>query len=124
MKVLVTGANGHVGSHVVRAALAAGWTPVGLVREGSDRRALAGLDVELRTGELLDAGSVDRAMDGVELVFHVGAVHRNFAADPAQIERPAVEGTRNVLEAASRRGVQRASVQFALAVPRVEAEQA
>jgi len=39
-------------------------------------------------------------MEGVEVVLHVGAVHRNYSPDPTAIERPAVEGTRNVLEAA------------------------
>jgi dihydroflavonol-4-reductase len=107
MRVLVTGANGHIGSNVVRAALAVGWTPIAFVREKSDRRALAGLDVELRLGDLLDAASLERAMEGVETVFHVGAVHRNFAADAATIERPAVEGTRNAIHAARKRGVRR-----------------
>jgi dihydroflavonol-4-reductase len=107
MKVLVTGANGHIGSQVVRAVREAGWTPVGFVREGSDRRALAGVDIELRHGDLLDPASVDRAMAGVDLLFHVGAVHRNYAPDPTQIIRPAVEGTQNVLASARKHGVRR-----------------
>lgn len=61
MNALVTGANGHVGSQVVRAVRAAGWTPIAFVRAGSDRRALAGLDVETRTGDLLDGDSARRA---------------------------------------------------------------
>jgi len=64
MKTLVTGANGHIGCHVVRAARDAGMSPVAFVREKSDRRGLAGLDVEVRTGDVLDAGSVARAMQG------------------------------------------------------------
>lgn len=100
MRTLVTGANGHIGAHVVRAVVDRGWTPVAFVRPGSDRRGLTGLDVELREGDLLDAASVARAMSGIETVLHVGAVHRNFAADPSTIVRPAVEGTRNVLAAA------------------------
>jgi dihydroflavonol-4-reductase len=106
-KVLVTGANGHIGSNVIRALLAAGSTPIGFVRDKSDRRALAGLDVELRVGDLLDTASLERAMDGVEIVFHVGAVHRNFAPDPASIERPAIDGTKNAIQAARKRGVRR-----------------
>jgi dihydroflavonol-4-reductase len=107
MKALVTGANGHIGCHVVRAARDAGMEPVAFVREGCDRRGLAGVDVELRTGDLLDADSVRRAMEGVEVVFHVAAVHKNFAANPDDIVRPAVEGTRNVLDAARATGVRR-----------------
>jgi dihydroflavonol-4-reductase len=106
-KVLVTGANGHIGSHIVRAVLAEGWTPVGLIRAGCDRRSLTGLDLELRTGDLLDVESVDRAMRGIEVLFHAAGVHRNFVADPAMMERPVVDGTHNVLVAARRNGVRR-----------------
>jgi dihydroflavonol-4-reductase len=107
MKALVTGANGHIGSQVVRAVRDAGWTPIAFVRAGSDGRGLAGLGVETRTGDLLDPGSLDRAMEGVEVLFHVGAVHRNFAADPDAIMKPAVDGTRHALAAARQRGVRR-----------------
>jgi dihydroflavonol-4-reductase len=107
LKALVTGANGHIGSHVVRAVRAAGWTPIGFVRPGADERGLEGLELELRRGDLLDAASVERAVAGVDLVFHVGAPHRNFARDPDEIVRPAVEGTRNVLAAARKHGVKR-----------------
>jgi dihydroflavonol-4-reductase len=107
VKALVTGANGHIGSHVVRAVRAAGWTPIGFVRPGADERGLAGLELELKRGDLLDAVSVERAVAGVDLVFHVGAPHRNFAKDPDEIVRPAVEGTRNVLAAARKHGVRR-----------------
>jgi uncharacterized protein YbjT (DUF2867 family) len=61
MKALVTGANGHIGSNVVRAALEAGMEPIAFVRPGADRRALAGLDVEVRTGDVLDAASLEHA---------------------------------------------------------------
>ena len=107
MNVLITGANGHIGCHTVREALHAGWTPIGFVRSGCDRRGLEGLDVELREGDLLDSGALDRAMEGVELVLHIGAAHRNFATDPALIVDPAVKGTRNVIAAAKKRGVRR-----------------
>ncbi len=107
MRALITGANGHIGSHVVRAVIDAGWTPIAFVRDGSDRRALAGLDLELRSGDLLDANSLERAMSGIDILFHVGAAHRNYDPDPARIMRPAVEGTRNALAAARRCGVKR-----------------
>jgi len=107
MSVLVTGANGHIGCNVVRALLEDGQRVVALVRPGSDRRGLAGLDVELREGDVLDAASVNAACSGVEVVMHVAAPHRNFAADENDIIRPAVEGTRNVLDACARAGVKR-----------------
>lgn len=97
---LVTGANGHIGSHVVRELVGRGWSVRAFVRPGSDRRAISGLPLELCEGDLLDAPSVARAMKGCEVVFHVGAVHRNFDPSPDAILRPAVDGTRHVLEAA------------------------
>lgn len=110
MNVFITGASGHIGNHVVRAVLDAGSTPIAFVRPDSDRRALAGLACEIREGDLLDWESVDAAMNGVDAVLHVGAVHRNFARDPEDIVRPAVEGTRAVLDAAEKHGVKRVVV--------------
>lgn len=107
MKALVTGATGHIGCQVVRACIAAGIVPIALARPASPRRALAGLDIEVREGDLLDSPSIARAMEGVELVFHVGAVHRNYSQDETQILRPAVEGTRHVIDSAVRAGVRR-----------------
>ncbi|MFO0696905.1 MAG: NAD-dependent epimerase/dehydratase family protein [Polyangiales bacterium] len=110
MRVLVTGATGHIGSNTVRAALEIGWDVVALARPGSRRTALEGLEVEIREGDLLDAEAVARAVQGVEAVLHVGAVHRQATADPDLLIRPAVEGTRHVLEAASKAGVGRVVV--------------
>lgn len=110
MRALVTGANGHIGNHVVRACIADGIEPVAFVRRGADLRALADLDVSRVEGDLLDADSLHRACVGVELVFHVASPHRNFAADPDAIVRPAVQGTSNVLDAARAAGVRRVVV--------------
>lgn len=107
VEALVTGANGHIGCHLVRAAIEAGMTPIAFVREGADVRGLAGLDVETRTGDILDPASLERAMAGVELVFHAAASHRNYAPDPQTIIEPAVTGTKNVLDAAHAAGVRR-----------------
>ncbi len=110
MKILITGANGHIGSHVVRAVIDAGWTPIAFVRPGSDRRALVGVEHETREGDLCDEASVVRALQGVDGVMHVGAVHRNLARDPDEMLRPAVQGTRAVLQAASQAGIGRVVV--------------
>lgn len=48
MRVFVTGANGHIGSHVVRAVHEAGASAIAFVRPGSDRRALDGVPCEVR----------------------------------------------------------------------------
>ncbi len=107
MKALVTGASGHIGSHVVRSAIDAGMKPIAFVREKSDRRALAGLDVETRTGDILDQASLVRACEGVDVLFHVAAVYKNFTPNPDDIIKPAIEGTKNAIAAARAAGVKR-----------------
>lgn len=107
MKLFVTGATGHIGNNVVRAAVDAGHEVIAFARPKADRRGLSGVACEVREGDLLDAASVERAMQGAGAVLHVGAVHRNMTANPDDIVRPAVEGTRAVLDAAEKLGVRR-----------------
>jgi dihydroflavonol-4-reductase len=107
MKALVTGATGFVGAAVARALLGAQWQVRVLARPGSDRRNLKGLDVEVSEGDLADSRSLERAAQGCDGLFHVAADYRLGARDPAQLYRANVEGTRNVLSAAHRSGVQR-----------------
>ncbi|HVJ29574.1 MAG TPA: hopanoid-associated sugar epimerase [Gammaproteobacteria bacterium] len=104
MKALVTGANGFLGSAVVRALLADGLAVWAFVRSGSDRRNLEGLDVEVAVGDLTDRESVRRAAAGCDVVFHVAADYRLWVADEKPMYRANVEGSVNVLEAAAEAG--------------------
>jgi len=104
---LVTGGTGFVGAHVVRALLARGDRVRCLVRPGAARANLEGLDVELVEGDLTDPPSLERAVRGARTLFHCAADYRLYARDPSEIYRTNVEGTRNVLEAAFRAGVER-----------------
>lgn len=106
-KMLITGATGHLGAAVVRAALRDGHEVRVLVRPTSDTRGIDGLPVERVAGDLLDADSVRAACDGCGLVLHVAAVHRNWAPRDEDILDPAVLGTENVLRAAKAAGVRR-----------------
>jgi dihydroflavonol-4-reductase len=107
MKALVTGATGFVGAAVARALLEKQWQVRVLARKGSDRRNLNELPLDVVEGDLTDAGSLQRAVDGCEALFHVAADYRLGARDPSQLYRANVDGTRNVLDAARRGGVQR-----------------
>lgn len=107
MKALVTGATGFVGAAVARALLGARWQVRVLARQGSDRRNLSGLEVEVARGDLMDFDSIAAAAAGCEAVFHVAADYRLGARDPSQLYRNNVEGTRNLLNAARRAGVRR-----------------
>jgi dihydroflavonol-4-reductase len=107
MKALVTGATGFVGAAVTRALLREHWQVRALARVGSDRRNLRDLDVDIAEGDLTDLSSLQRAAQGCEALFHVAADYRLGAPDPAQLYKANVEGTRNILNAAARAGVQR-----------------
>ncbi len=118
---LVTGASGFIGSHVARLLVSHGEKVRVLVRPTSKLRALAGLAVETSVGDLQDPGSLEKAVRGVQRVFHVAADYRLWARDPREIYASNVAGTRNLLEAAGREGIERfiyTSSVATLAVPR------
>jgi dihydroflavonol-4-reductase len=101
---LVTGASGFLGWHVARVLLERGYPVRALVRPGSR---VGELDVEIATGDLRDADSLERACSGCGLVFHVAADYRLWARNPDDLYRSNVEGTRNLLQAARNAGVER-----------------
>jgi len=107
VKALLTGGTGFVGAAVARALTREGWQVRALVRPNSDRRNLAGLDVELAQGSLADVTSLERAAFGCAALFHVAADYRLGAANPQELYRTNVEGTRNMLSAARSAGIER-----------------
>ena len=107
MTTLVTGASGFLGSAVLRALLERGEPVRALVRPRSNRQNLDGLPVEIALGDLTDRQSLADAVRGCQAVFHVAADYRLWAADPAELYRTNVDGTRTLLEAAGEAGVAR-----------------
>ncbi len=109
---LVTGGAGFIGGHLVEGLLKAGW----LVRviddlsTGSEKNLAHAMDrIELTRGDIRDADTLERVMDGVEVVFHQAAM----ASVPRSIARPLlsnsvnIDGTLLVLETARQSGVRR-----------------
>ncbi|HXX50838.1 MAG TPA: hopanoid-associated sugar epimerase [Xanthobacteraceae bacterium] len=105
--ILVTGASGFVGSAVAKRLVHAGHRVRALVRPTSSRINLADLPLEIAEGDLRNADSLARAMTGIRFLFHVAADYRLWARDPADIVQTNVEGTRTVMHAAQRAGVER-----------------
>jgi dihydroflavonol-4-reductase len=105
--ILVTGASGFLGSAIVRQLLQAGRQVRVLVRPTSPRINLAGLPVETMEGDLRDTTSLSRAMVSIQFVFHVAADYRLWARNSQDIVHSNVEGTRNLMSAALRAGVER-----------------
>jgi dihydroflavonol-4-reductase len=121
MTTLVTGATGFVGSHVARQLVSAGHSVRVLVRRNSNLRALESLPLDRFQGDLRDSATLDRAMQGIRRVFHVAADYRLWTRHPEEIYESNVEGTRNLLAAAQRAGVERivyTSTVATIAVPR------
>jgi dihydroflavonol-4-reductase len=106
MTTLVTGAAGFLGSHVTRQLVARGDEVRVLLRASSTNRAIADLSLEYVTGDLRDSASLDRAMRGVKRVFHVAADYRLWARRSQEIYDSNVGGTKNLLDAAKRAGVE------------------
>ncbi len=105
--ILVTGATGLVGSALATKLAAEGTVVRALVRSGSQRSHLDGLDLEFIEGDMRDARAVRTAMAGVKHVFHVAADYRLWARDPNEIYDANVEGTRTIMREAKQAGVER-----------------
>src|SRR3954469_8441151 len=101
---LVTGASGFLGWHVARVLIERGHSVRALVRPGSR---VDTLDVQTVTGDLRDRQSLDRAVAGCGLVFHVAADYRLWSKNPDDLYKSNVDGTRNLLEASEHAGVER-----------------
>ncbi|HEY2820943.1 MAG TPA: hopanoid-associated sugar epimerase [Candidatus Acidoferrum sp.] len=106
MTTLVTGASGFLGSHIARQLVARGEPVRVLLRPSSQNRAIADLPLEYVTGDLRDTASLDKALAGVTRAFHVAADYRLWAKDSKDIYDSNVGGTKNILAAARRAGVQ------------------
>jgi dihydroflavonol-4-reductase len=98
-KVLVTGANGFMGSHLVPLLIQKGYEVHCLVRYTSDISPLRGLDVSMHVGDTRDLNSLKAPFEGAKYIFHLAA--KLLVTTQEEFDETNVNGTRNVFEAAA-----------------------
>jgi nucleoside-diphosphate-sugar epimerase len=100
MRVLVTGATGFVGSHVAEALVARGHEVIALARRSEAHGFVRSLGATPVSGSLEDAATLERALAGSEVVFHVAGL--TAARSEAEFFAVNEGGTRRILEAIGR----------------------
>jgi len=105
--VLITGSTGFIGNHVTRLCLEKGDRVRVMVMPGEDRSPLAGMDVEFVEGNLLDAESLARAVQGVDQLYHLAALFAIWTKDPDLHYKVNVDGARAMMQAAMAAGVEK-----------------
>ncbi|MCU0645731.1 MAG: NAD(P)-dependent oxidoreductase [bacterium] len=97
MKILITGGNGFIGSHLIEQLLAQHHQIVCFKRKTSNLHWIENLPAELVNGDISDFGSLINNISGFDVVYHLGGILRaKIVEDYFKIN---VEGTRNLLEA-------------------------
>lgn len=99
---LVTGATGHIGNVLVRELIKRGEKVRALVLPGEDLAPLNDLPIEIAYGDVLDKESLLKAFQGVEYVFHLAGIISIVPSEEFTVHAVNVEGTRNMLDAASK----------------------
>jgi dihydroflavonol-4-reductase len=106
MRAFVTGGTGFIGSHVVRSLLQSAYQVTALVRPNSNLDNLQGLDIDIVQGDLNDP-HICKQMQGSQYLFHVAAHYSLWQKDRELLYLNNVEGTRNILAAAQKAGIER-----------------
>lgn len=107
MLCLVTGGAGFIGSHVVRNLLERKYRVRVLALPSEPRNRLEGLKVDIMDGDLTRPEDLDRALQGVDFVFHLAAIHAQWMPDFTPMYRVNVDGTRLLLEKCRQHGIKR-----------------
>ena len=105
MKTVVTGANGHIGANLIRALITKGREVRVLLH--LNRQAFEGLDVEIVEGDTCDLDSLLKALEEVDVVYHLAGYISLQMNEREKCRSINVEGTKNVVEACLRNGVSR-----------------
>jgi dihydroflavonol-4-reductase len=109
-RILVTGGTGFVGARLVRELVLRGEHVKVLARSSSSRRGLVGIDptfVEVVEGDVTVGHTVYRALAGCDRLYHVAAEFKLWDRRPSKILDASIVGTRETLDAARKRGLEK-----------------
>ena len=106
-RALVTGATGFTGGQLCRHLVTAGYQVTALVRLGRDPGELRLRGIHAVEGELKDFDSLQRAVEGIDVVFHIAAAFRDASLPDREFFEVNVKGTENLIRAAAGAGVKR-----------------
>ncbi|MCP5095926.1 MAG: NAD-dependent epimerase/dehydratase family protein [Chloroflexi bacterium] len=99
-KILVTGATGFTGGHLARRLAKDGESVRALVRDPKRATELSACGIEIVQGDLTDPASLAKAMEGIELVYHIAAIFRQENVTDQQMWDINCHGVKNMLDAA------------------------
>lgn len=107
--ILVTGANGLLGSFLCQELVAKGYKVKALIRKNADTTLIKEIlkDLEIHEGDLSDVGSLMDAMIGVNYIVHTAAVVSFWSKKKHLMYQTNVEGTRNIVDIALKSGIKK-----------------
>jgi len=106
-RALITGVTGCVGSNLARSLIGHGVDVVGLCQPGASTRSIEGLKLTRISGDILDPSAIEKALQGVDWVFHTAAIADDWRHSAKNIYEINVGGTQNILQAVRSTGVKR-----------------
>lgn len=107
MKVLITGANGLLGTHVTQVLLKRNYKVRAVVRKGSNQQSLKGLNIELFKARITDEIAMEKAVAGCDFVIHVAAQTSQTPSDVEAFRKVNIDSTRFLIKVCKKVGIKR-----------------
>lgn len=107
MKVIVTGATGHIGNVLVRLLFEKGFVIRVIALPGESLESLEGLELEIIKGDIRNKDDLIQAFQGFDYVFHLAGIISILPGYKKILDEVNVDGTRNVVQACQETGIKR-----------------